>query len=277
MENHPCHLSNFGVHSGAYRIQAREANLSPAHPSLDEMKLQSTSPSRAFDEAHPEVPMVMLKPSSEPEAESDTDLEVLSVIQEAQRSSLEHIAAMELELLVHEEYHASVQFSPWTSGSAECGPSDASSDTTASTTATITQQVLEAELRAMSKRAATVEARSSDTQQRLVLMEAERDAALRQAEALASSQLSAQNRLSDLEADLRSALRCLAVAEAQRDVALRRAETLEQHHSRRNRAEFDPDAEADAMLSDRAWRGAEEDEESFEGLSSWNGELLVLL
>merc|ERR1719383_1447846 len=89
--------------------------------------------------------------------------------------------AMELELLVHEEYHASVQFSPWTSGSAECGPSDASSDTTASTTATVTQQVLEAELRAMSKRAATVEA-----------------------EALASSQLSAQNRLSELEADLRS-------------------------------------------------------------------------
>lgn len=272
MENHPCHLSNFGVQSGAYRIQAREANLSPAHPSLDEMKLQSTSPSRAFDEAHPEVPMVMLKPSSEPEAESDTDLEVLSVIQEAQRSSLEHIAAMELELLVHDEYNASMQFSSWMSGSAECGPSDASSD--AASTAATTTQALEAELRAMSKRAATVEARSADTQQRLVLMEAERDAAVRQAEALASSQLVAQNRLSELEASLRSALRCLAVAEAQRDVAMRRVETLE-HQQTRNRAEFDPDAEADAMLSDRVWPSA--DEEAFDGLSSWNGELLVLL
>merc|ERR1719383_226139 len=108
--------------------------------------------------------------SHDEEDPAEPEQDFLNNMRDTQRSCLEHIAAMEMELMAHEAYSAAVQFTPFSEPHTEHhGTGDA-----------LAVQAMEAELRAAHKRTAVMEARSVIAQQRIAFVEAERDEAVKQ-------------------------------------------------------------------------------------------------
>lgn len=231
--------------------------------------------------------------SHDEEDPAEPEQDFLNNMRDTQRSCLEHIAAMEMELMAHEAYNAAVQFTPFSEPHREHhGTGDA-----------LAVQAMEAELRAAHKRTAVMEARSVIAQQRIAFVEAERDEAVKQVKDLAASQLQAQSRIVQLESDLTWSNKRLAEAEAREacllcgsvQARIEKADLVTRHHLANLRDSGEESADMACNIAELRRELTESSPHSskmeyvhqtaskntncnvIQDLSCWNGELLLLL